>query len=186
MAPFSSLLVFLHFCLLRLLKLLSLFPQLLFALSFSFFSLEFLIFIPLLLSSAVPIRLSSFFLFCKFLHQFLQILPHFCCFNPIFLVHKLGFIWIYHGLLFLFLNFYPGFFSLFSSFFISFSSSSLFSSSWHFSPFLLFCFSFFFSLFFHFRSSVLFSYSSVFFFIFFLHILPHICCFNFNPVFLIH
>ena len=47
------------------------------------------------------------------------------------------------------------------------------------------CYSFLFSFFYHFRSSILFSYSSVFFFVFFLHILLHFCCFSFNPVFLI-
>ena len=36
-------------------------------------------FFPLRLSLAFPIR-QSFFLFYKFLHQFLQILPHFCYF----------------------------------------------------------------------------------------------------------
>ena len=46
------------------------------------------------------------------------------------------------------------------------------------------CFTFLFSFFFHFRFSNLFSHSSVFFFVFFLHIFPHFCCFNFHPVFL--
>ena len=36
------------------------------------------------------------------------------------------------------------------------------------------------------RSRVLFFCSSVLFFVFFLHILPHFCCFNLNSVFLIH
>ena len=47
--------------------------------TFSSLSLLFLLFLPLLLSLAFPIR-QSFFLFRKFLHQFLQILPHFCYF----------------------------------------------------------------------------------------------------------
>ena len=146
--------------------------------------------------SSIVSRISNpaiFFLFYKFLHQFVQIFPHFSCFNPgsssislasfKFIISCPSFSWISTP------------FSLFSSFFISFSPSSFFSftypnytivmiSAIFLDISLLFsccCFSF-----------LLFFLSfpiqrSLFLFCSFLCLFSsHSSSFNFNPVFLIH
>ena len=156
----------------------------------------FLLFLLKFHSSSIVSCISNpviFFLFYKFLHQFLQIFPHFSCFNPgsssirlasfKFIISCLSFSWISTPFLF-----FPPFSFLFllphSSLPIHFPITPL----WWFLQYSLTFPSFSFvaafhssSFFFHFRSSDRFSCSAVFF-VFFLHILPHSISTQFSSI----